>query len=112
MRLYTNMHFKCRAEVDGVVCLFAGGQGNTLENENFTSQILSTSSNLQCHQFASVLETRRLFERSEKAEPSDPLSSHPEPHKGGFADLFSVTRAVLDRNFDSNPAQTDLHGED
>lgn len=48
----------------------------------FTSQIVSTCSNLQCHQFASVLETRRLFERSEKAEPSDPLSSHPEPHRG------------------------------
>lgn len=31
---------------------------------------------------SSVLETRRLFERSEKAEPSDPLSSHPEPHRG------------------------------
>lgn len=31
MRLYTNTHFKCRAEVNGVVCLFAGGQGNMNE---------------------------------------------------------------------------------
>lgn len=31
---------------------------------------------------ASVQETRQLSERSEKAEPPDPLSSHPEHHRG------------------------------
>lgn len=37
--------------------------------------------NLQRHALASVLETQRLCEISEKGEPPDPLRSHPEHHR-------------------------------
>lgn len=52
-----------------------------MENGTFTS-IVSTCSDLRCHQLASATTTQRLFESSEKAEPPDPLRSHPEREGG------------------------------
>lgn len=131
--LYTNMHFKYRAEVNGqvasklpkiihpthrlgsiiltfgLVWLLAVGQSNTMENGTFTS-IVSTCSDLRCHQLASATTTQRLFESSEKAEPPDPLRSHPE-RAGGDLLTCSVVRAVLYMFIPTLPQQSVLYSE-